>query len=201
MRILDSIVINLQSRRRFAYASDYATQFATLDSSLQSLKRAGILSQQASRLSYIQADSVSFRTYSNRSLSYLRRVVAQSPKDEESLLYLGLALVESGIPANSMQGILTIRSVLEINPDNVDASYQLGLFSVQTGQLEKALQRFKKVLELQPDHAEAMLQLANVYIQTDNAAEARPLLEAVLKSKTADSELKRNAGNLINSIQ
>lgn len=56
-----------------------------------------------------------------------------------------VALVQGEDP---MRGIMMLREVLQEDPDNVEAHWHLGLFSIQSGQYDKALERFKKVREL-----------------------------------------------------
>ena len=57
-------------------------------------------------------------------------------------------LVKSG--SDPMKGILKLRKIAEDDPNNVEAQFYLGIFSVQSGQLKKAITRLTKVLEL--DH-------------------------------------------------
>ncbi|MEO1448009.1 MAG: tetratricopeptide repeat protein [Bacteroidota bacterium] len=194
--ILDSIIVSLQARNRTALAADYAYEALSIDRSLVRLRQAGTLHYQATQLPYVAQDSILFRTYADRSITLLRDVTEQAPEDEDALINLGMALTTSRLPQNSMQGILTIRKVLEMNPDNTAASYQLGLFSMQTGQFDKAVSRFEKVLSLEPDNQVARYQLAQAYAQTNRAAEARSLLETVLE-QAEDPELKRAAKNLL----
>jgi tetratricopeptide (TPR) repeat protein len=46
-----------------------------------------------------------------------------------------------------MQGILKLKEIHEKNPDNIDAAWYLGVFSIQSGQYENAIKRFGQVLE------------------------------------------------------
>ena len=55
-----------------------------------------------------------------------------------------VALVNGEEP---MRGIMMLREILEEDPNNAEAHWHLGLFSVQSGQYDKALERFTKVLE------------------------------------------------------
>lgn len=199
LRILDSIVVSLQSRKRYAYASDYALAKVRADSSFQHLLQAGLLSYEATKLDYVRMDSSLFRRYSGRSIGLLRAALEQDSTNEEALLTLGLALVESGVPQNSMQGIMTIRKVLELNPQNVEASFHLGMFSIQTGQFEKAKARFEEVLRLQPTHEQAKYQLAYCLAQLGQRAEAQALLAALI-AQSKDKALQAQAQNLMNSL-
>lgn len=199
LRLLDSIIVSLQARKRFDYAAKYAKELVELDSSLQNKLLIGELSYEASRLEFVQADSNLFRLYSDQSISYLGDVVTRAPNDDDALLKLGLAYVESGLPQNSMLGIQSLRKVLEINSENADASYHLGVFSIQTGQFDKAKTRFEQVLKLRPDDYQAKYQLAYSLAQLGELAEATSTLQEVIE-KAKDANIKRLAQSLLNSL-
>lgn len=59
-----------------------------------------------------------------------------------------------------MEGILALRALAESDPPNVDAVVWLGIFGIQSGQLDKARERFSEALTLEPGHLEATWQLA-----------------------------------------
>ena len=61
---------------------------------------------------------------------------------------------------NPMEGILALRALTETDSPNVDAVVWLGIFGIQSGQLEKARERFSEALALEPGHLEATWQLA-----------------------------------------
>jgi predicted Zn-dependent protease len=54
-----------------------------------------------------------------------------------------------------MEGILALKELADADEPNLRANMLLGKFSVQSGQAEKARERFLKVLELEPNHLEA----------------------------------------------
>ena len=56
---------------------------------------------------------------------------------------------------NPMEGILELRQLAESTPPNLDAVMWLGRFSVQSGQLDKARERFNQVIDATPDRVEA----------------------------------------------
>jgi len=129
----------------------------------------------------------------------LSRISAADPQNEEVLMELGMALIESQRGQNSMQGILTIRKILEINPDNIDASYQLGLFSLQTGQFARAAERFEKVLVLQPENDNARYQLAYAAAQIGQKEKALRLLNEIIQ-RNADAQMVNLANALKRSL-
>jgi len=70
------------------------------------------------------------------------------------------AAVQKVSGENPMEGILALRALAESDPPNVDAVVWLGIFGIQSGQLDKARERFSEALSLEPGHLEATWQLA-----------------------------------------
>ena len=70
------------------------------------------------------------------------------------------AAVQKVSGENPMEGILALRALAESDPPNVDAVVWLGIFGIQSGQLDKARERFSEALMLEPGHLEATWQLA-----------------------------------------
>lgn len=70
------------------------------------------------------------------------------------------AAVQKVSGENPMEGILALRALAESDPPNVDAVVWLGIFGIQSGQLDKARERFSEALTLEPGHLEATWQLA-----------------------------------------
>lgn len=197
--LLDSIITGLAARGRYDHAALYANQRAANDPSPAQQVRAGILFQRASKLSHISEDSALFSRYSQNAIRLLESALQDEPGQTEGLYHLGLALVESRRPENSMQGIQTLRKVLEIDPNHLEATFSLGMFSLQTGQFDKAEARFRKALELNPDFTEAQFQLAYALAEQGKKADARPLLEQVIRTGKSP-ELKQSARNLLNTL-
>ncbi|NNE55475.1 MAG: tetratricopeptide repeat protein [Flavobacteriales bacterium] len=79
---------------------------------------------------------------------------AQNDPDLERALYL----VNSG--SNPMEGITLLRQMVEEDSTNVEAQLWLGRFSIQSNQLDKALNRFKTVTRIQPQYADGWWELA-----------------------------------------
>ena len=65
------------------------------------------------------------------------------------------AAVQKVSGENPMEGILALRALAESDPPNVDAVVWLGIFGIQSGQLDKARERFSEALTLEPGHLEA----------------------------------------------
>lgn len=80
---------------------------------------------------------------------------------------------------NPMAGIALLREVVEANPSHIGANKSLGLFSMQSRQFDRAIDRFKTVVSLQPD-AESYFYLATSY---ENIGLKREAIAAFEKSR------------------
>lgn len=198
--VLDSLIVLLENNGRTDVATMYALDAVEIENTPDRVAKAGILAQKATNLAFVRENSSALSWFNNQALTKLQEVKESSSQKEDVLLHLGLAFINSGVPENSMQGILTIRSVLEINPDNIEASYQLGNFSIQTSQHEKAADRFRKVLSLDEDRQDARLGLATALINLGQTAAAVPMLETVV-TQAKDNELRLQAGTMLENIR
>ncbi|MBC7759058.1 MAG: hypothetical protein H7069_09390 [Phormidesmis sp. FL-bin-119] len=104
------------------------------------------------------------------------------PNTPEVKTGLGIAYV-SGTP-NPMQGIQLLLEVVKNDPKNVKANLNLGLFSMKSGQYEKAVDRFKTVIAQAPS-AEVWFYLASTY---ENMGMKSDAVGAYLKTKEIASD-------------
>jgi tetratricopeptide (TPR) repeat protein len=119
-----------------------------------------------------------------------------NPNTLEVKTGLGIAYV-SGTP-NPMQGITLLLDVVKQDPKNLKANLNLGLFSMKSGQFDKAVERFKTVIEITPS-AEAWFYLASSYESMDRNADA---IAAYLKTKeiAADPNMSQFVDRKINEL-
>ena len=109
---------------------------------------------------------------------WMPRTPASAPKpptaSEISVADIGTDPVDIAVAKvngeNPMEGILELRTLAEETPPNLDAVMWLGRFSVQSGQLDKARERFDQVIDAQPDRVEAyweraMLDMEEGYLE------------------------------------
>lgn len=109
---------------------------------------------------------------------------------------LGASLVTGS--TNPMAGIALLREVVAVEPRNVEANRTLGLFSMQSQQFDKAIERFKTVVEEKPD-AESYFYLATGYEKIGLKTEA---IAAFQKSKqlAADPTLSQYIDRQIEAL-
>lgn len=93
-------------------------------------------------------------------------------------------------PEAQMMGILKMRSLAEEYPENSDLQWNMGLFSMQSGQFQKALDRFKNVLKIDSSRQEATMQLALCYTSLEDTINAQKVLQSLLIKSEGD--LRKN---------
>ncbi|MEY5042333.1 MAG: hypothetical protein RLZZ414_1897 [Bacteroidota bacterium] len=71
-----------------------------------------------------------------------------------------------------MEGIQLLLDVLNEDPNNVEALYYLGDFSLKTGQFEKAISRFETLVKVQPENSKFWFLLAQAYELNKDKANA-----------------------------
>jgi tetratricopeptide (TPR) repeat protein len=81
--------------------------------------------------------------------------------------------------ANPMQGIMILRQILEEDPENEMAIFNLGTLSVQSGQYEKARDYFENLVGINPKNAQAQFYLGLSYYNLNQKDKARKQFELV----------------------
>ncbi|MFA5244776.1 MAG: tetratricopeptide repeat protein [Pedobacter sp.] len=112
-----------------------------------------------------------------KAISSYQKADKIKPNTLEVKTGLGIAYV-TGTP-NPMQGITLLLDVVKQDPKNLKANLNLGLFSMKSGQFDKAVERFKTVIDIAPS-AEAWFYLASSYENMNMNTEA---IAAYLKTK------------------
>jgi len=95
-----------------------------------------------------------------------------NPGNDSSKIGVGVCYMFGNISDSPMQGILAIKQIADKDSNNLYAQMMLGLGGIQSGQYDKAAERFLAVIEKQPNNIEAVLNLAGVYERLGNKAEA-----------------------------
>lgn len=131
-----------------------------------------------------------------KAISSYQKADKIKPNTLEVKTGLGIAYV-TGTP-NPMQGITLLLGVVKQDPKNLKANLNLGLFSMKSGQFDKAVERFKIVIAIAPS-AEAWFYLASSYESMDKNADA---IAAYLKTKeiAADPNMSQFVDRKINEL-
>jgi tetratricopeptide (TPR) repeat protein len=112
---------------------------------------------------------------------------------------IGLATVLVSGTNTPMEGIMMLREIDASNPDNVKVNLELGRFSVMSGQMDKALERFDRVLQKDSLNLQARYMKAQTYLGLSDTAAAVLELEK-LKSMTTDSMIVNQVRTEIHNL-
>lgn len=136
---------------------------------------------------------------SEKARTCLSKIDAKSPEAAEAKAKIAMTWVNSSAP---MKGILRLRELADEYPKNEYISYQLGLLSFQSGQYEKAINRFENVLSLNSQNVNACFYLAQSLIQFGDKEAAKKWIDIGLTlskeedTKASFQELKKQlSGN------
>ena len=100
----------------------------------------------------------------------LEKALVINPKNDSAKINLGACYLFGNLSDNPMQGITTIKEVVDKDSTNAYGQLILALGGKKSGQYDKAIERFLTVIKIQPTHIEAMIHLAECYELTDQKA-------------------------------
>ena len=100
---------------------------------------------------------------------------------------------------SQMKGILQMRSLSEKHPENADLQWNMGLFSIQSGQYEKAVARFEKVINIDAQRLDAYMQLAISYLALKDTSAATGVLISLIDKSEGDTQ--KNAEVMLEKLK
>lgn len=100
-----------------------------------------------------------------------------SPLDEK--VNRAVEMIQGGTES-PMEAIALLREVVQEDSNHRDAHFWLGEFSVQSGQMDKAVERFRRVVSLDPAYAVGVEKLAQAYLQLGRSDSADAVVHRFL---------------------
>jgi predicted Zn-dependent protease len=113
------------------------------------------------------------------------RAKAEQPTNPDSLKLMQAVELVQG--ENPMEGITILRDLVAKDSNNVDAHLYLGMFSVKSNQIDKAIKRFDKVLALRPNDAKYQVEVGFQYLQLDSVVRAYNCFERGVMADSTDN--------------
>jgi tetratricopeptide (TPR) repeat protein len=101
---------------------------------------------------------------------------------------------------NPMDGITMLREIEKKDSMNVKLQLSFAAFSMKSGQLGKAIERFRKALRADSTYIEAYLHLADAYEQTGDAGSTIMMLES-FAARTTDPAARTEVKKYIEQIK
>lgn len=142
-------------------------------------------------------DSLLRQQMVEKAISSYKEVIRINPENLDAKTDLGVCYAEG--TSNPMEGIMLLREVVSRNPGHENAQYNLGILSVRSGQLDKAVERFSTVLTINPSRTDARYLLGRCYAQMGKKEEALASLRKV-KEESKDPQLIEESNTLINQL-
>ncbi|UXP33590.1 tetratricopeptide repeat protein [Reichenbachiella agarivorans] len=173
----DSLARLYLSYNKLDSASHFADVILALDSSINGQRLAGEIYFQLFGIALNQAD---LAKYAKKAQDCFQIVIAEQ-EDPDTKAKLAMTKV---ISDNPMEGIGMLREILEEYPDNITALYSLGLLSMQSGQYDKAVERFEKLMTIDPANQQAAFLLATSYFETNQREKAKQWFENIKSTGT-----------------
>lgn len=130
------------------------------------------------------------------------KVLELNPDNLDAQTATGVVNVEgsSQLGIMPMKGIGILKDVLNKDPKNVNAMTNLGYFAIQSGQFEKAVERFEEVLKIDSQNAEAYIYLTDAYLSQEKVEKGIETLEKY-KSLVDDPIVLKQIDDYINDIR
>lgn len=119
-----------------------------------------------------------------KSIASYKKVLEINPKNLNAKTDLGACYADG--TNEPMKGITLLREVVAEDPKHEMAQYNLGMLSVKSGQLDKAIERFNTVLEINPKRVEINFYLGQVYLQKGDTTQAIQWYEKFIKTAPYD---------------
>ena len=175
----------------------YTAEAARLENSEKSLTFAarlfleGLRNEQDHRLKEWEAEQAK---------DLFQRSLKINPSNDSSKVSLGAVYLYGGVES-PMTGINLIREVVAKDSTNIYAQMTLGEASLVSGQIDKAIERFKVVNRLEPKNLEAIFRLADIYAQKGEGREAVQWYRKTLPLIGDKPELKKEVEARIAQLQ
>lgn len=137
------------------------------------------------------------RSFAEEAKRMLEKLLDKDPTNLVLKNKLAMTLVVS---ENPMAGITMLREILEVDENDRQAILNLGLLAIQSGQFDRAQERFEKLVSLDPADFEAKLYLAVSLMEINEQSQARLLLEEILSSGDSIPAIKMMAQDYLNGL-
>jgi tetratricopeptide (TPR) repeat protein len=128
--------------------------------------------------------------------SYYQKVLEADPADLRVKNRVAMTWLASPTP---MQGIMMLREIVQDDPSNEQALFNLGVLSMQSGQYDRAVERFEALTGIYPENIEAQFFLGVSYLETGKRNKARKQFELVME-RGKDEETVAAAESYLESI-
>lgn len=152
-----------------AIAGYYAEKVAEMEKGADAWSIAGT----TYALCYKQTEDEKTKSFCwKRAVKAFEAAISIDPNNVDSRINLAICYTDVPQPDNPMQGVLMLRALNEQFPGNVQVLNQLARLALQTGQLDKALERLSESLKVDADNSQTACLMAEVLEKKGDATKA-----------------------------
>lgn len=208
--VLRNLFLNTQDVKKSAtFADSLAKVFISLQKFDSAMAYADkiVLLHQENKNCLKTAGNIAFAIYSaisepqqanifaEKARNYYQQYLKTDSTDFEVRNNMAMTYVVSNTP---MQAIMELRKVLAAQPSNEQAQFNLGLLAIQSGQFDKAINRFKTLVDANAKNWKAKYFLATSYLESGKNAEAKALFSDIAENANDISLMEDAKNNLKN---
>jgi tetratricopeptide (TPR) repeat protein len=175
--------------QKFDSAAFYAEKVALLSPAIENLMRAGDRYYEAYGFA---VDGQKAKNLGTKTREFYQKAIDQNPGLLTAKANMAMTYVNT---ENPMQGILMLREVIDTDPANELALFNLGILSMRSNQYSKAADRFRQILTNNPANTKAKFYLGLSLVELGDKEQARKVLSEV-KKEEKDPVIQQAIGEL-----
>lgn len=141
-------------------------------------------------------DEQKTQSLASKTRAYLNKVLGENPERLDLKTKVAMTYVSS---SNPMQGITMLREILEQDPQNEAALFNMGVLSMQSGQYKMAVERFERLVAKNPGHVQGQFYLGVSYFESKQRNKAKKQFE-MLKKETDDPQILSGIENYLERL-
>jgi len=192
---LDSIVVFWDKVKRPDLAAHYTEALAKKENTAAKWLKAGNRYYYA--IQFIQDKTAIPVLYQSASRCFAKSLEIE-PNNTDAKIMLASCYVEGS--EDPMEGIKRLKEIEKTDSNNVKLQLTFAFFSVKSGQLDKAINRFNNVIKIDSNYIEAYLHLADAYEQKNNIAKTIQMLQKY-SGKTNDVTARIEINKYIDQLK
>ena len=173
----EKLITAFRDITRYDSAAHYADLLAVAQPTERNMLRAGDAYYEAYTFSVNEQKTAKL---GGKTRDFYQRVLAKNPNLLSAKANMAMTYVNTPTP---MKGIMLLREVLQEEPTNELALFNLGLLSMRSNQYERAIERFRQILVNNPTSRKAQFYLGVSLAEAGQKDEAKRVLALVKKQE------------------
>ncbi|MBC8152640.1 MAG: tetratricopeptide repeat protein [Bacteroidetes bacterium] len=182
LQVANQLISFFRSIQKYDSAAHYTEVIATLEPTEVNFLKAGDQYYEAYGFAVDEAKAARL---GEKTREIYKKALDQNPNLLSAKANMAMTYVSTQTP---MAGITMLREVLQEEPTNELALFNLGLLSMRSGQYQRAIERFRQILVNSPDNRKALFYLGVSLAEANQKPEALKILARV-KSQEKDPQI------------